>query len=506
MTAPLLEADRIVKRFPGVTALDGVSLDLRPGEVHALCGENGAGKSTLIKLLSGQHAHGTYEGELRLDGHPLRLRGVGDARRAGIAVIPQELALADDLSVAENLFLGEEPVTRLGLIDHPRMLRDAAALLRAFEIDLDPASPVGRLGVGLRQMLEIAKAAGRECRVLILDEPTAALAPHETDLLLNRLRALRARGIGCIYISHRLEEVFAIADRITVLRDGRTVSTHPTAETSATRVIRDMVGRDIAELYPPSTPVPGPERLRVENLTVAGSDDGRPVLEGLSFAVHAGETLGIGGLLGAGRSELLLHLAGAWGRRASGSVWLDGREIDIPSPAAALKAGIALVPEDRRRQGLVLGEGVGFNLSLSSLHRFCRAGWIDRDQEAAANRAYVEQVQVKATGLDAEVGRLSGGNQQKVVLGKALMTEPRVILLDEPTRGIDVGAKQEVAALIRSLTARGLAVLLVSSELPELLGLSDRLVVLHQGRIHGRFTRAEATPERVLAAAVGAAG
>lgn len=498
----ILQTHSLIKRFPGVVALNGVSLEVRPGEIHAICGENGAGKSTLIKVLSGIHPHGSYEGALRVDGHPAHFRSVADARRAGIAVIPQELALVGELSVAENLFLGAEPRTALGLIDHARLRADAAALLRRFDIHLDPATPVSTLGVAHRQLIEIAKAAGRECRVLILDEPTAALAGHEVALLLDRLRDLRARGIACVYISHRLDEVFAIADRITVLRDGATVAALNRAETSPAEVIRHMVGRPIDRLYPRDPPPSGAIVLSVRGLSVAHPETGRPFLHDLSFDAREGEVLGIGGLMGAGRTELLMHLLGAWGRRTAGEVRLGGRLLPADGPAASLRAGLALVTEDRRHNGLVLDESVGFNLSLSSLNRIAPRGWIDASGETRRNLDIFARLGVRATGLGAATGRLSGGNQQKVAVGKALLAQPRVLLLDEPTRGIDVGAKQEMYTLINELTRAGLAVVLVSSELPELIGLSDRILMLREGRCGGQFTRAEATPERLMEAAV----
>ena len=498
----LLEARSITKRFPGVTALREVSFDLRPGEIHALCGENGAGKSTLIKLLSGLHPHGSYEGELFLDGAPAQFGSIADAQRHGLAVIYQELALVDELSVAENLFLGCEH-RRGALIDWDATWREARTLLARVGLDVAPDTPVSELGVGSRQLVEIAKALGKEARVLILDEPTAALAEREVATLLDLLREFRRRGIACIYVSHKLDEVFAIADRITVLRDGATITTLATPATSKSEVIHAMVGREITELFPRHAAHPGEIRLRVEDLSVAAERGGPARLHHVSFAVRAGEVLGVGGLMGAGRTELLMHLFGAWGVRLGGRVQLGGRPLAAASPAAALAAGLVLASEDRKRYGLILGESIGFNLSLSSITRLRRGALIDDEREAHANQGLFNSLRVKAPSLETVVGTLSGGNQQKVVLGKALMTGPRVVFLDEPTRGIDVGAKIEVYALINELTAQGKAVVLVSSELPELMGMSDRILMLHEGRIGGMFTRAEATPERLLAAAMG---
>lgn len=500
----ILGAQRLTKKFPGVTALSEVSFDLAEGEIHALCGENGAGKSTLIKLLSGIHPHGSYEGRFEVNGSEARFQGIADAARAGISVIYQELALVDEMSVAENIFLGCEPRRWAGLVDWAKMHRDAKALLDQFRVDLDPAAKVGDLGVGQKQLVEIVKALGKNSRVLILDEPTAALAEHEVQVLLDILRDLRSRGIACIYISHKLEEVFAIADRITVLRDGRSITTLKAAETTRADIIAKMVGREIDDLFPRRAASLGKVIFSTEHLSVT-DESGKTRLHDVSLQLRAGEVLGIGGLMGAGRTELLMHLYGVWGNRASGSVMLDGKPLSPKDPARTLRAGLALVSEDRRRYGLILEEPIGFNLSLSSLHEVTSRGLINRGRETQRNRGMYDTLQVKATGLEAVVGRLSGGNQQKVVIGKALLTQPQVVMLDEPTRGIDVGAKIEIYELINRLTEEGKAVLLVSSELPELIGMSDRIIMLNEGRIGGTFTRQEATQERLMQAAMSAA-
>ncbi|MFZ4694642.1 MAG: sugar ABC transporter ATP-binding protein [Verrucomicrobiia bacterium] len=499
---PILRTERLVKRFPGVTALKDVSFDLRPGEVHALCGENGAGKSTLIKALSGLHPSGSYEGDILVDERTARFRSITDAEEAGIAVIYQELALVEEMTVAENIFLGDEPLRGI-FVNWDKVYQDARAQLEHFKIRIDPASPVRSLGVGQKQLVEIAKALRKESRILILDEPTAALTETEVEVLLGILRDLRRRGMACIYISHKLDEVFSIADRITVLRDGESIVTTEARATDRHEVIRHMVGREIQDLFPRRKAEPGERRLGVRGLAVESFRGGGVFLRDLTFEVHAGEILGIGGLMGAGRTELLMHLFGAWGHRLAGEVELNGRPFSAATPDDAIRQGLVLVSEDRKRYGLIVDQDIGFNLSLSSLSSLAGFGFIDHAREHRENRKWFDSLRVKAPTLETAVGQLSGGNQQKVVLGKALMAGPQVIFLDEPTRGIDVGAKVELYELVNRLTAEGRAVVLVSSELTELMGMSDRILMLCEGRIGGAFTRAEATPEKLLAAAMG---
>ena len=509
---PILEARALTKTFPGVVALKHVDFDLRAGEVHAVCGENGAGKSTLIKLLSGIHAHGSYEGELRVSGRPAAFRSIRDAEAAGIAVITQEFALVDELSVAENIFLGRLP-TRGGRIDWLEMHRRAAELLADFGLAISPEAPVCALGIGQKQLVEIVRAMDKKSRILVLDEPTAALTRQEVDVLLDHLRRLRAQGTACVYISHKLDEVFALADRITVLRDGASIATLDRAAATVPLVIKHMVGREITDLFPrrsagvPPAPADAgepPALLSVRDLTVARTAGDPPLLRGISFELRPREVLGIGGLMGAGRTELLMHLLGGWGHRVSGSVLLRGQPHDAATPKGSIARGLVLVSEDRRRYGLVLEQSIGFNLSLASLRQFTRgATMLDAPAEQVRNQQLFDSLQIKAPSQHARTHGLSGGNQQKVVLGKALMTEPTVVMLDEPTRGIDVGAKVEVYELINRLIADGKAVLLVSSELPELIGLSDRIIMLAGGRIGGEFVRGEFTQEKLLAAAMG---
>jgi D-xylose transport system ATP-binding protein len=503
LTNPVvLRAERIIKQFPGVVALKDVSFSLRAGEIHALCGENGAGKSTLIKVLSGIHPHGSYQGDFFLDEQPARFRSLADAEHAGIAVIYQELALVNDMTVGENIFLGSEP-RAAGLIDWHKVYREARLVLQKFNVDIDPSAPVAKLGMGQKQLVEIVKALSKNSRILILDEPTAALAEHEVLILLEILRDLRGRGIASIYISHKLDEVFAVCDRITVLRDGSSVITLDARETSKREVIRHMVGREITDLFPRKPNPSGRPVLEVDDLNIADPQTGKKFLADISFSLCGGEVLGIGGLMGAGRTELLMHLFGAWGRRLSGSLRLTGSELRASNPSGVIQQGMVLVSEDRRRYGLILDETIGFNLSLSSLANLTRNRLIDQGLEFKRNNHFFQSLRVKAPTMEVSVGKLSGGNQQKVVLGKALMTEPCVIFLDEPTRGIDVGAKLEIYDIINQLTDAGKAVVLVSSELPELIGMSDRILMLHEGRIGGEFNRGEATQEKLLAAAMG---
>ncbi len=512
----ILEARALTKRFPGVTALRDVAFDLRPGEIHALCGENGAGKSTLIKLLAGIHPHGSYEGELRVDDRAVAFHSIRDAEAAGIAVITQEFALVDELSVAENIFLGRAPRRGPGglRVDWLEMHRRAAALLADFGLAISSELPVRELGIGQKQLVEIVRAIDKKSRVLVLDEPTAALTEQEVAVLLDHLRRLRAQGTACIYISHKLDEVFVLADRITVLRDGASIATLTTRDTTIPTVIKHMVGRELTDLFPrrasaagdatPPSRRPEPPILSVRSLTAAPEKNAPPFLRDISFELRAGEVLGFGGLMGAGRTELLMHLFGAWGHRVSGDVTLRAQPFSAPTPREAIARGLVLVSEDRKRYGLVLPQPIGFNLSLSCLPRFTRAASrIDAPAEHDVNQHFFTSLRIKAPDQHARVAGLSGGNQQKVVLGKALMTEPTVVLLDEPTRGIDVGAKLEVYELINRLTAEGKAVLLVSSELPELMGMSDRIIMLSEGRIGGEFARADFSQEKLLAAAMG---
>jgi len=503
MNSPVLQMSEISKSFPGVKALDGVSFDLNQSEIHALVGENGAGKSTLIKILAGVYPHGEYGGEILIEGSPRRFNSVRDSERAGIAVIYQELSLVKDLSVAENIFLGREP-RRFGVINWEELYGRAEQLLDSLHLAIDPLTPVRNLGIGQQQLIEIAKALSQEARIVVLDEPTAALTDAEVETLFGILNDLRARGVAMIYISHKLDEVFRISDRITVLRDGKTIDTNATSETNEPQVIGKMVGRAVDQIFPESRHERGEVVFEVQDVTVEDpSVPGKLLVDQASFVAHKGEVLGIAGLMGSGRSELLMAIFGAHAGRKAAQIFVSGTRVQINSPNDAIHHGIGFVTEDRKRYGLILDQTILRNMTLAGLRKLSGRFITDEDAEAAAGERAATDLRIKANSVFTIVGTLSGGNQQKVVLAKWLLTKPRVLFLDEPTRGIDVGAKQEIYAQINRLAENGLAIVLVSSELPEVLGLSDRVIVLHEGRVTGEFTRSEATPEAVMSCATG---
>ncbi|HZE71754.1 MAG TPA: xylose ABC transporter ATP-binding protein [Pyrinomonadaceae bacterium] len=500
---PFLEMRNITKTFPGVRALDGVTFDLNKGEIHALVGENGAGKSTLMKVLGGVYPYSEYGGEILLEGQEQRFGGVRDAEKARIAVIYQELSLVKEMNVAENIFLGREPRT-LGVIRWEELYRRAQSLLKDLHLPIDPLTPIRNLGIGQQQLVEIAKALSHDAQILVLDEPTAALTDAEVETLFGILEKLRARGVGMIYISHKLDEVFRISERITVLRDGRTVGTSATSELNEAQVIARMVGREVGDIFPQVDHERGEVVFEVRNISVEDPFlSGRKLVDNVSFSARRGEVLGIAGLMGAGRSDLLMAIFGAHAGRMSGEIRIEGKPVRITSPAQAIKQGIGFVTEDRKRFGLVLDQTILNNMTLAGLRRISGRFVTSIDAEAAAGGRAMKDLRVKANSVFTIAGTLSGGNQQKVVLAKWLLTNPRVLFLDEPTRGIDVGAKQEIYAEINRLAKSGLAIVLVSSELPEVLGLSDRVLVLHEGQVTGEFTRATATPEGVMACATG---
>jgi putative multiple sugar transport system ATP-binding protein len=501
MDDTILEMRGITKTFPGVTALADVTLAVRRGEIHAICGENGAGKSTLMKVLSGVYPAGSYQGEILFEGRPVRFRGVRDSEAAGIVIIHQELALVPYLSIAENIFLGNERRGRGGLVDWNRTNAEAAELLASIGLHENPVTPVVQLGVGKQQLVEIAKALSKKVRLLILDEPTAALNDVDSARLLDLLRQLRDQGITCIMISHKLNEITAIADSTTVIRDGHTVETLDmrAADVTQQRIIRGMVGRDLNSFYPDRVSSIGEEVLRIEDWTVRHPTQDRTVVEGVGLSVRAGEVVGIAGLMGAGRTELAMSVFGrSYGRHVSGRLFVRGREVSARTVAEAIDNGIAYVTEDRKRYGLNLIDDVRRNVSAAALDRLARLGWVDGNEEIRVAEASRREMNIKAPSVMAVVGKLSGGNQQKVVLSKWLFTDPDVLILDEPTRGIDVGAKFEIYTIVNRLVAEGKAVVVISSELPELLGMCDRIYTLAAGRITGEKPVGEATQENLM--------
>ncbi|MEU3316824.1 multiple monosaccharide ABC transporter ATP-binding protein [Streptomyces sp. NPDC006662] len=501
MARPVLEMRSISKTFPGVKALSEVSLTVAAGEVHAVCGENGAGKSTLMKVLSGVHPHGSYEGEIRFEGAPCRFRSIRASEERGIVIIHQELALVPYLSIAENIFLGNEHATR-GVISWHRTLTHAADLIRRVGLDESPHTRVADLGVGKQQLVEIAKALAKKVKLLILDEPTAALNDEDSRKLLDLILALKAQGISCVLISHKLNEIARVADSVTILRDGRTIETLAIGSEgiSEERIIRGMVGRDLEHRYPERTPAVGDVAFEIEDWSVRHPiDHRRTVVDGVSLNVRRGEIVGVAGLMGAGRTELAMSVFGrSYGRWTGGRVRLDGREIRTRTVPEAIGHGIAYVTEDRKRFGLVLGDDISRNVSLSALGKVARRGWVDRHEEARVAESFRRSMNIKAPSVFAQTGKLSGGNQQKVVLSKWIFAEPEVLILDEPTRGIDIGAKAEIYTVIAELAAQGKAVLVISSELPELLGLCDRIYTMAAGRITGEVDRADATQESLM--------
>ncbi|MEX0710710.1 MAG: sugar ABC transporter ATP-binding protein [Pirellulales bacterium] len=498
--SPLISIRRVTKRFPGVVALSDVSLDIPAGELHAIVGENGAGKSTLMKLLAG--VIGSFEGELLLRGRPVRFADTRAAEAAGIGIIHQELNLVDELSAAANVFLGREKRTRLGLLDNRAMERSAAELLEQLECRVVPSERVKTLRVGDQQLVEIAKALSRETEILIMDEPTSALTESEVARLFRVIERLRARGVTILYISHKMDEVFRLADRITVLRDGRLVTTVPRADTDPRRITHLMVGREIESVRVAEHRVPGQPVLEVEGLSLPWPGHARAWrLRDISFSLRRGEILGVAGLMGAGRTEILECLFGSSAEAYTGSIRLEGRQVMFRHPAEARRAGIALVTEDRKRLGLFDQMTVGQNITLCTL-RQAAARWLvspARERRMAADT--VGQLNVKTTGVDVPITSLSGGNQQKSIIGRWLRTRPKVLLLDDPTRGIDVGAKAEIYRLMDRLCRDGLAMIVTSSELPELLTVCDRILVICEGRLTAEFNRAEATEQRIMEAA-----
>ena len=501
---PLLQMEHITKSFPGVRALGGVSLAVRPGECLGLVGENGAGKSTLMKILAGVYQ--PDEGRLRLDGRPVHINGPRHAQQLGIAIIYQEFNLCPNLSVEANVFIGREP-ERTGFIRAKEMRRQTRSLLDQLGVRLDPSAVVRNLSVADQQMVEIAKALSLNARLVIMDEPTSALTETEVEALMDIIAGLKARGLAVIYISHRLDEVFRICDRITVLRDGENAGELATAEASPEQVVRMMVGRELDDLFRKGTAsADTSERpvLEVRGLSrdAAERDPAAIELRDIDLRLYPGEIVGLAGLVGSGRTELARAIFGA-DPVDHGEIRIDGRAVAVPSPRAAIQHGIGLVPEDRKAQALILNLTIRENISLANLGRLTRLGFMRLGLERRVGRDFVEKLRIRTPGLDQQVVNLSGGNQQKVVIAKWLALQPRVLIMDEPTRGIDIGAKAEVHGLMHELAQQGVAILMISSELPEILGMSDRVLVMRQGRIAGEIGRGEANQERIMALATG---
>lgn len=503
----ILDIQNVTKRFSGVTALDNVSFQIRRGEIHGLCGENGAGKSTLMKILCGVYPWGSYEGRILYNGHELRLEGssIRQAIKEGIAIVYQELTLVGNMTVGENIFLGKEPVEN-GVINWDKLYSETQNILTKYRLDIQPQALIRQMGVGKQQMTEIAKALSENAKVLILDEPTSALSKTEIDKLMEILTTLKELGVTCIYITHKINEFFRIADSITVMRDGKIVTTRPTHEVKLEQLVSLMVGREMKERFPKGNRHPGDVIFEVENLHALPPEHSeREVLKGVSFNLRKGEILGIAGLMGSGRTELVMTLFGEYGKITQGTIKLDGRQLSIRNSRQAMMHGLSLVPEDRKQHGLVLIQSILKNISLANLDQFSSWMRIDANAELEASMHYAKSLAIKTPSLHAKVDSLSGGNQQKVVISKWLMSKPKILIMDDPTRGIDVGAKYEIYKLMNDLAEQGISIIMISSELEEILGMSDRIMVMCEGYSAGILDIADATEEKIMALATGVA-
>jgi ribose transport system ATP-binding protein len=498
----LLQMDHITKSFSGVKVLEDVFFDLFPGEVHVLAGENGAGKTTLIKILAGVHTD--YEGDIRLNGKTIRFKSPQDAAESGISAIHQEMSLINAMTVVDNIFLGREQTYANVWMDYRRQKEIAQKLLTQLGIDVHLTMPVEEYPISVRQMIEIAKALAYDARIIIMDEPTSALNDLEVKRLFQIIQDLKQKKYAIIYISHRLEEIYKIGDRISVLRDGKYIGTSNADDLSSQELIRWMVGREISQQFPDRLPYATKEYLKVANLYLPDPSGSKEwVVEDVSLSLKSGEILGIAGLRGSGKSELFHGLFGTYGKSVKGTIHLDGKTFHPQSPIQSIKQGLVLLTNDRKGTGLVLPMNVIRNISLSSLKAYSPRGWMQVQKETAAAANHMEAFGIKAHSMHQEVETLSGGNQQKVVFAKWLETRPKILLLDEPTLGVDVGAKHDIYSLMNQWTAQGMAILLITSELPELLAMSDRIMVMHRGRITAEFSRDEATQEKIIQAAMG---
>lgn len=503
----ILDIRHVTKKFPGVIALNDVSFKVRRGEIHGLCGENGAGKSTLMKILSGVYPYESYEGSILYNGEELKLEGsaIRQASQLGIAIVYQELTLVPSMTVGENVFLGKEPLTNK-VIDWNGLYAETNKILAQYKLDVSSLAVVKHLGMGKMQMVEIAKALSENAKVLILDEPTSALSQAEIEKLMEILETLRDHGVTCLYITHKLNEFFRITDTVTILRDGQTVTTQPTKALTEEKLVNYMVGREMNERFPEGNRQPGAVMFEVENLHAQDPNDtGRKVLNGVTFDLRRGEILGIAGLMGSGRTELVTTIFGEYGQITAGKIKLEQREMTINSARDAIEAGISLVPEDRKGQGLVLMNSILKNISLPNLNKFAGFFRLDKDAELKESMRQAKNLVIKAPNLQVHCDTLSGGNQQKVVIAKWLMSNPKILIMDDPTRGVDVGAKYEIYKLMNDLAENNVSIIMISSDLEEVLGMSDRVMVMHEGRSNGILDIAEATQEKIMALATGIA-
>jgi len=500
----ILEMKNITKVFPGVKALDNVTFSVKKGEIHALCGENGAGKSTLMKVLGGVYPYGTYEGDIYIENKLMKFENVRQSEDAGISIIYQEFALVKELDVGENVFLGKL-LGKAGIVDWDKMYYETTKLLEELGMDINPHTKIKDLGVGQQQLVEVAKALSKNAKILVLDEPSAALTDSEVKKLMEILRELKKKGVTCIYISHKLGEVFEIADRITILRDGKSIGTYDIKEITEEKVISLMVGRELTERFPREEHTAGDVVMEVKNLSVYDPEgSGSLVIDNVSFQIRKGEILGIAGLMGAGRTELVTSIFGGYPGKKIGDIYINGEKVEINTPSDAIKNGIGLVSEDRKRYGLILEQTVMTNTTLASINQVCDwGGIINSNKEYLNSSQYVKELRIKTPTLYTKVNNLSGGNQQKVVLAKWLMTKPKILFLDEPTRGIDVGAKYEIYNIMNELVRQDVAIVMVSSELPEILGMSDRILVMCEGSIKAEFDYRDATQEKIMYYATG---
>lgn len=505
MSEYLLDMRGIVKEFSGVKALDGISLQVRAGECVGLCGENGAGKSTLMKVLSAVYPHGTWEGQIFWEGRELQAKSIRETEEAGIVIIHQELMLVPQLSVAENIFMGNEITLPGGLMNYAAMYQRAEELMRELRIpNVNVTHPVMHYGGGHQQLIEIAKALNKKAKLLILDEPTSSLTKAETQILLDIIRDLKKKGVACVMISHKLDEIAAVCDTISVIRDGTHVGTRPMAEMNTNEIITMMVGREIKNLFPREEHPIGDVFFEAKNITCYDiNNPQRKRVDDVSFSLRKGEILGVAGLVGAGRTELVMAIFGCYAGHHEGSLFLDGKPLKIRNPKEAVEQNICLVPEDRKRHGIVPLMGVGQNITMSVLPSFAQMGTINTAREMQTIQKSIGQMRIKTAQPNLQIRSLSGGNQQKAVVSKMLLPNPKVLILDEPTRGVDVGAKYEIYKLMFDLVKQGVSIIMISSELPEVLGISDRVLVMGEGKLRGNFINEGLTQEQVMTAALG---